>query len=129
MTLTADSNAYLDQALESMYFAADGAAILIFTLSHDGNQLKKSLNDAYLTTLESIFQTGDIKRDQFLVNQVPVIQYMITNDQFISIKLFVFIEDGTYEIDFYIPIDEYKKQLHTVESTIGSITKHTREGP
>lgn len=126
--LSMDSSAFLKQTLETIASASDGSALLIFGLPYSVDRLKNLLGDPFNSQLEIIFETDAINRSQFSVNEIPVIQYLITGKKFVALKLFLMLPDQCQELDFFIPINRYSTQIRTIESTVGSITKLKQEG-
>ena len=75
----------------------------------------------YNDILKSQFSTENINVSQIDINNTPVIQYIISNNNHIVIKLFI---SGVhnYQVDYIIPQGVYEAELVKVESSIGTIT-------
>ena len=77
--------------------------------------------DNYIEILKSQFSTENINVSQIDINNTPVRQFIISNNNHTVIKLFI---SGlqNYEVDYIIPRGVYKAELGKVESSIGTIT-------
>ena len=77
--------------------------------------------DNYIEILKSQFSTENINVSQIDINNTPVRQFIISNNNHTVIKLFISGVQN-YQVDYIIPREVYEAVLGKVESSIGTIT-------
>ena len=77
--------------------------------------------DNYIEILKSQFSTEYINVSQIDINNTPVRQFIISNNNHTVIKLFISGVQN-YQVDYIIPRGVYEAELGKVESSIGTIT-------
>ena len=77
--------------------------------------------DNYIEILKSQFSTENINVSQIDINNTPVRQFIISNNNHTVIKLFISGVQN-YQVDYIIPRRVYEAELGKVESSIGTIT-------
>ena len=66
------------------------------------------------------FSTENINIANLKINNIDVMQYLITNDAHVTFKLFI-SSKYSYQVDYIIPLEIYKEELRKIESSIGTI--------
>jgi hypothetical protein len=61
------------------------------------------------------------------INKIPTIQFIVTSENYINIKLFLILEPSTIQVDYFIPSHQYSEKLEQIESSIGSISHKKKE--
>ena len=100
------------------YQSKDFATCIISKVkTKEDNYIPENYNDI----LKSQFSTENINVSQIDINNTPVRQFIISNNNHTVIKLFI---SGlqNYEVDYIIPRGVYEAELGKVESSIGTIT-------
>jgi len=115
-----DETAYIKLKLLNI-FQSDDQSSCIISLVHN-QEVLSILNEEYLFSLEENFNTDNIIRAQFSINNINIVQYLITNSQIVSFKLFFKAKNQYFQIDYFIPLSSYEKELKKIESSIGSIS-------
>jgi len=115
-----DETAYISLYVLKIFQSKNHSSCVISLVNN--SDLFSSLNEEYYISLQDNFETDNIVRAQFSVNSIHIIQYIITNNQIVTFKLFFNINDNFYQIDYFIPYNEYEKELKKIESSIGSIS-------
>ena len=75
----------------------------------------------YIEILKSQFSTENINVSQIDINNTPIRQFIISNDNHTVIKLFISGVQN-YQVDYIIPRGVYEAELGKIESSIGTIT-------
>jgi len=75
----------------------------------------------YIEILKSQFSTENINVSQIDINNTPVRQFIISNNNHTVIKLFISGVQN-YQVDYIIPRGVYESELGKIESSIGTIT-------
>ena len=75
----------------------------------------------YIEILKPQFSTENINVSQVDINNTPVRQFIISNDNHTVIKLFISGVQN-YQVDYIIPRGVYEAELGKIESSIGTIT-------
>ena len=100
------------------YQSKDFATCIISKVkTKEDNYIPENYNDI----LKSQFSTENINVSQIDINNTPVRQFIISNNNHTVIKLFI---SGLqhYQLDYIIPREVYEAELIKVESSIGTIT-------
>ena len=102
------------------YQSEDLATCIISKVSSNKEEFQY-IPENYIEILKSQFSTENINVSQIYINNTPVRQFIISNNNHTVIKLFI---SGlqNYEVDYIIPRGVYKAELGKVESSIGTIT-------
>jgi len=82
---------------------------------------EKNIPEDYLDVLQSQYASENINIANFKVNSMDIRQYTIFNKNHVVFKLFIYSEN-IYQLDYIIPVENYKKELVKIESSIGTIT-------
>ncbi|NOZ08545.1 MAG: hypothetical protein GXO91_06660 [FCB group bacterium] len=115
-----DSAAFFQLKLKTIMKSPDGIFILINRISGATDPFLK-LDENFENFLQDSFRSDQITRGQFSVNNVQVVQYLITTPGTVAFKLFCKVLDNYYQIDYFIPRTLYEKKLESIESSIGTI--------
>ena len=102
------------------YQSKDLATCIISKISSNKEEFQY-IPENYNDILKSQFSTENINVSQIDINNTPVRQFIISNDNHTVIKLFI---SGiqNYQVDYIIPRGVYEAELGKVESSIGTIT-------
>ena len=102
------------------YQSKDLATCIISKISSDKEEFQY-IPENYNEILKSQFSTENINVSQVDINNTPIRQFIISNDNHTVIKLFI---SGiqNYQVDYIIPRGVYEAELGKIESSIGTIT-------
>ncbi len=115
-----DSAAYFQLKLKTIMRSPDGIFILVNQLSNNTEPFK-TLDENFEKFLRDSFKSDQITRGQFSVDNVEVVQYLITTPETVAFKLFCRVAGNYYQIDYFIPRTIYEKKLESIESSIGTL--------
>ena len=102
------------------YQSKDLATCIISKISSDKEEFQY-IPENYNEILKSQFSTENINVSQVDINNTPVRQFIISNDNHTVIKLFISGVQN-YQVDYIIPRGVYEAELGKIESSIGTIT-------
>ncbi len=123
-TISGDSASFLKIEVIKV-FRSDGNASCIISKILNGSFSFDMLDTGFEELLRESFKTQDVTRAAFNLNGCNTVQYRILSDNHISFKLFYRSSKIYYQIDYFIPTDIYNTEIHSVESSIGSIIATT----
>ena len=78
------------------------------------------LTNDYYFQLQKQFNLEDINQAEFLVNSIPMNQYIIQTASHVIILLYIGGKQR-YQLKYIIPINEYEQEIGKIESSIGTI--------
>ncbi|MEE9573442.1 MAG: hypothetical protein V3W20_10370, partial [Candidatus Neomarinimicrobiota bacterium] len=119
-TIESDSTAFFKMSLLSVFNSPNGSYLLISKIISDKNVFEEVDSNYYELLVENI-KTRNIDIGNVKINGINVIQYLITTNDTVIIKLILNVKDSYYQIDYIIPLEIYEKELKFIESSIGSI--------
>lgn len=125
-SIHADTNAYFKIELLDMKRFASGLVMTV-SLIDSLESVSKVLEDNYLEKLKATFSTNSVTRNLVSINQIPTIQFIVTSESVINIKLFMLFEPNIIQVDYFIRSDQYYALLEQIESSIGSISHNSKE--
>ena len=102
------------------YQSKDLATCIISKISSNKEDFQY-IPENYNDILKSQFSTENINVSQVNINNTPVRQFIISNDNHTVIKLFISGVQN-YQVDYIIPRGVYEAELGKIESSIGTIT-------
>ena len=102
------------------YQSKDFATCIISKVSSNKEEFQY-IPENYIEILKSQFSTENINVSQIDINNTPIRQFIISNDNHTVIKLFISGVQN-YQVDYIIPRGIYEAELGKVESSIGTIT-------
>jgi len=102
------------------YQSKDLATCIISKISSNKEEFQY-IPENYIEILKAQFSTENINVSQVDINNTPVRQFIISNDNHTVIKLFISGVQN-YQVDYIIPRGVYEAELSKVESSIGTIT-------
>ena len=102
------------------YQSKDLATCIISKISSNKEEFQY-IPENYNDILKSQFSTENINVSQIDINNTPVRQFIISNNNHTVIKLFISGVQN-YQVDYIIPRGVYEAELGKVESSIGTIT-------
>ena len=102
------------------YQSKDLATCIISKISSNKEEFQY-IPENYNDILKSQFSTENINVSQIDINNTPIRQFIISNDNHTVIKLFI-TGIQNYQVDYIIPRGVYEAELGKVESSIGTIT-------
>ena len=83
----------------------------------------KKLNDEFESSLIESLGATKTSKGQFLINGKETVQFITTNDNYVSCKLFYnVLGSDCFIIDFFVPINQYVKFQSSIESSISTIS-------
>lgn len=89
-------------------------------LSSDLN--KPDFSDIYLSILRNKIPAGRVIKATYLINTLPVVQYLIMTDSTVNFKIvFQTRDQSTLQIDYAIARSIYSEYVKRIESSIGTI--------
>lgn len=119
-TIESDSAAFFKMSLLSVFNSPNGSYSIISKIVSDNN-IFEEVDSAYYALLAENFKTKNINIGKVKINGINAIQYLITTNDTVIIKLILNVKDSYYQIDYIIPLEIYEKELKFIESSIGSI--------
>ena len=125
-SIQADTNAYFKIELLDMKRSTAGMVVTV-SLIDSAETASRILNDNYLEQLKTTFNTESIIRNKVSINKIPTIQFIVTSENYINIKLFLILEPSSIQVDYFIPSHQYSEKLEQIESSIGSISHKKKE--
>jgi len=126
-SVNSDTNAYFMMKLLDIKRSTSGSVVTISIIDRL-EEKSKILDDQYMEQLKTTFNTNSVIRNKVLINNIPSIQFIVTAEDYINIKLFLLFEPNIFQIDYFIPSGQYYELLEQVESSIGSISlKNNKE--
>ena len=125
-SIRADTNAYFKIDLLDMNHSSRGMVITV-SIIDSIETVSKILNDHYLEQLKTTFNTQAIKRNQVSINNIHTVQFIVTSEEYINIKLFMLLKPSIIQVDYFIPDHQYYELLEQIESSIGSISHKKKE--
>ena len=101
------------------YQSKDLATCIISKISSNKEEFQY-IPENYNDILKSQFSTENINVSQIVINNTPIRQFIISNDNHTVIKLFI---SGiqNYQVDYIIHRGVYEVELGKVESSIGTL--------
>ncbi len=125
-SIQADTNAYFKIDLLDMKHSSRGMVITV-SIIDSIETVSKILNDHYLEQLKTTFNTRAIIRNQVSINKIHAVQFIVTAEDYVNIKLFMLFEPRIIQVDYFIPGHQYYELLEQIESSIGSISQKKKE--
>ena len=125
-SIQADTNAYFKIDLLDMKHSSRGMVITV-SIIDSIETVSKILNDHYLEQLKTTFNTRAIIRNQVSINKIHAVQFIVTAEDYVNIKLFMLFEPRIIQVDYFIPGHQYYELLEQIESSIGSISHKKKE--
>jgi hypothetical protein len=119
-TIESDSTTFFKMSLLSVFNSPNGSYSLTTKIISDKNVFEE-VDSTYYGLLVENFKTRNINIGKIKINGINVIQYLITTNNTVIIKLILNVKDSYYQIDYIIPLEIYEKELKFIESSIGSI--------
>jgi hypothetical protein len=119
-TIESDSAAFFNMALLSVFNSPNGSYSVISKIVSDKNVFEE-VDSTYYALLVENFKTENITIGKVKINGIDAIQYLISTNDTVIIKLILCVKDSYYQIDYIIPLEIYEKELRSIESSIGSI--------
>ncbi|MBT4033445.1 MAG: hypothetical protein HOE61_01705 [Candidatus Marinimicrobia bacterium] len=89
--------------------------------------VSKILDDNYLEQLKTTFSTQSVIRNKVSINNISTVQFIVTSEDYVNIKLFLIFEPSIFQVDYFIRSDQYYELLEQIESSIGSISRKKTE--
>lgn len=119
-TIESDSAAFFNMALLNVFNSPNGSYTVISKIVSDKNVFEE-VDSTYYALLVENFKTKNITIGKVRINGIDAIQYLISTNDTVIIKLILCVKDSYYQIDYIIPLEYYEKELRSIESSIGSI--------
>ena len=116
-----DGDNIFEILLSNVFKSQNGALMIISQVQSKVNNFGYIPPD-YKELLTQQFSIKDIPSLKFPINEIPILQYLISTNEFVIIRIFI-DSIANYQIDYIIPRNIYEKELKKVESSIGSINK------
>jgi len=119
--VSCDSAAMFPMELLNIFKSDLGASCVISQVTSDSN-LSWFLTDEFQKTLSHNFNSNNVTKGTYTLNNKKIVQYRIITQDVIAFKIFCNINNSIYQIDYFIPSKIYQSEIKKVESSIGSIT-------
>ncbi len=124
--IESDSNAFFQFKLKTL-FKSPGGIFVIVNRILGASDVFNALDEKFENFLRDSFMSDKITRGQFSVNDIDVIQFLITTNETVAFKLFCRADQSFYQIDYFIPQKIYENNLKSIESSIGTLkTNNTK---
>lgn len=114
-----DQNSYFQFELINGFSDNNNSAILLSKINE--SDVISKLDSAYYDYLLSVVETNDIKETTFTLNGIKTIQYQINYEKMTNIKLFLFIIEQTYCVDYFINNNVFNEKLESIESSLSTL--------
>lgn len=119
-TIESDSAAFFNMALLNVFNSPNGSYSVISKIVSDKNVFEE-VDSTYYALLVENFNTKNITIGKVKINGIGAIQYIISTNNTVIIKLILCADNSYYQIDYIIPLEYYEEELRSIESSIGSI--------
>ena len=113
-------NKFYDATLIDVFESSDD--IYGFSLSKvNEKSLMTFKNDNYLKMLVESFNTENVYRLKFLLNDIPTVQFQINHPEYIELKLFLGYQNQIFLLDFIVDRKIFYDKIPFIESTLSTI--------
>ena len=125
-SIQADTNAYFKIELLDLKRSTSGMVVTVSSID-SLETVSKILDDNYLEQLKTTFSTQSVIRNKVSINNISTVQFIVTSEDYVNIKLFLIFEPSIFQVDYFIRSDQYYELLEQIESSIGSISRKKTE--
>ena len=107
--------------IETIFTSSLGSAISISKIESEQNNFNY-IPDDFLELMKNENKLDSIPNYTFMINDLLVRQYLLNLKDKIIFKYFIESNDN-YQLDFILNKEQYNKQIESIESSIGSLTR------
>ncbi len=118
--IDSDTTSFFQLSLLAVYKSLIGSSSILSKILSDKNVFNE-IDSTYYNMVVDNFKTKNINQGKFKINGIKTIQYIITAQEIVLIKLIFNIKGFYYQLDYIIPLSNYEEKLRSIESSIGSI--------
>jgi len=118
--IDSDTTSFFQMSLIAVYKSLSGSTSILSKILSDKNVFNE-IDSTYYNVVVDNFKTKNINQGKFKINGIKTIQYIITAQEIVLIKLIFNIKGFYYQLDYIIPLSNYEEKLRSIESSIGSI--------
>ena len=118
-----DKNSFFNIELIKGFSKEGNSAILVSRIQESNFYLK--LDDAYIDYLSLIPETTDIEKTSFKLNGINTVQYQINGKTITNIKLFLFIDENIFCLDYSIKNSLFNDKVAELESCLSTLKTNT----
>ena len=118
--IDSDTTSFFQMSLIAVYKSLSGSTSILSKILSDKNVINE-IDSTYYNVVVDNFKTKNINQGKFKINGIKTIQYIITAQEIVLIKLIFNIKGFYYQLDYIIPLSNYEEKLRSIESSIGSI--------
>ncbi len=118
--IDSDTTSFFQMSLIAVYKSLSGSTSILSKIISDKNVFNE-IDSTYYNMVIDNFNTKNINQGNFKINGIKTIQYIITAQEIVLIKLIFNIKGFYYQLDYIIPLSNYEEKLRSIESSIGSI--------
>ncbi len=118
--IDSDTTSFFPLSLLAVYKSSSGSSSILSKILSDKNVFNE-IDSTYYNMVVDNFKTKNINQGKFKINGIKTIQYIITAQEIVLIKLIFNIKGFYYQLDYIIPLSNYEEKLRSIESSIGSI--------
>ena len=104
----------------TVYKSSSGSTSILSKIISEENVFNK-IDTTYYNLLANNFEIKKVNQGKIIINGIKTIQYIITTQEIVLIKLIFILKGFYYQLDYIIPLSIYKENLRSIESSIGSI--------
>lgn len=119
-TIDSDTASFFQLSLLAVYNSVSGGSSILSKIISKKDVFNE-IGSTYYNLLVTNFRTKNINQSKIKINGIKTIQYIITTEEIVSIKLILKIRGFYYQLDYIFPLSIYKEKLKSIESSIGSI--------
>ncbi len=119
-SIDSDTTSFFQLSLLAVYNSINGGSSILSKIISKKDVFNE-IDSTYYNLLVVNFRTKNINRSKIKINGIKTIQYIITTEEVVLIKLILNIRGFYYQLDYISPLSIYKEKLKSIESSIGSI--------
>jgi hypothetical protein len=118
--IDSDTTSFFQLSLLAVYKSLSGSSSILSKIISDKNVFNE-IDSTYYNMVVDNFRTKNINQGKIKINGIKTVQYIITAQEVVLIKLIINVKGFYYQLDYIIPLSKYEEKLRGIESSIGSI--------
>jgi hypothetical protein len=118
--IDSDTTSFFQLSLLAVYKSLSGSSSILSKIISDKNVFNE-IDSTYYNMVVDNFRTKNINQGKIKINGIKTVQYIITAQEVVLIKLLINVKGFYYQLDYIIPLSKYEEKLRGIESSIGSI--------
>ena len=118
---------YFNVDVLSIYSNGNGFMFMISKLTHE-EIIYDVVNNKVGPDLIEVYGQDNFNKFEFSINNNPVLQFVGQGEKLVNYKLFVnVLNNQCFQIDYFIPINNYIKLTEAMEASISTINIRSKE--